>query len=104
MSRIQIVEKESTEETSCIKKKRAFQNRMALNRAFQNRMALSQVYQNRLYKKRGLKDELWYGIGAAQAWVAAESGERNESVCDLSCQDRVFWNEREISLKDSDRF
>jgi len=74
------------------------------NQAFQNLMALNQAFQNRLYKQRGLQAEMRYEIGAAQAWVAAESGERNESVCDLSCQDRVFWNEMEISLKDSDRF
>ena len=73
------------------------------NRASQNLMALNQAFQNRLYKQRGLKAEMRYEIGAAQSWVTAESGERNESVCDLYCRERVFWNEMEISLKDSDR-
>ena len=73
------------------------------NRAFQNLMALNQALQNRLYKQRGLQAEMLYEIGAAQSRVTAESGERNESVCDLYCRERVFGNEMEISLKDSDR-
>ena len=73
------------------------------NRAFQNLMALNQALQNRLYKQRGLQAEMRYEIGAAQSRVTAESGERNESVCDLYCRERVFGNEMEISLKDSDR-
>jgi len=73
------------------------------NRAFQKLMALNQVFQNRLYKLRGLQAEMRYEIVAAQAWVSTESGEKNESVCDLYCRERVFGNKMEISLKDSDR-
>ena len=73
------------------------------NRAFQKLMALNQAFQNRLYKQRGLQAEMRYEIVAAQAWVSTESGERNESVSDLYCRERVFGNEMEISPKDSDR-